>query len=40
MQFESFIVGYVFCMIADVVFSVANYYVQKAFKIRKDKKNG
>lgn len=33
-----FFAGFVFCMIADVFFSVANYFVQQAFKLRSERK--
>lgn len=36
--FKHFVVGYVFCMICDVLFSIANSFVQKALYYRKKRK--
>lgn len=36
-NFRYFLIGYVFCMICDVVFSIANYFVQKALTLRKSR---
>lgn len=39
MDIYSFVMGYLFCMLADVVFSIANYFVQRAMFYRhKNKK--
>ena len=33
-DYVSFILGFLFCMVADVVFSISNYYLRKAFGLR------
>ena len=35
----SFIVGILFAMILDILFSVANYFVEKSFALRKKRKD-
>lgn len=34
----SFIIGILFCMVLDILFSIANYFVQKALTLRKQRK--
>lgn len=35
MEFKSFAIGYVTCMLVDLIFSVTNYFLEKAFTYRK-----
>lgn len=34
---KNFVLGFIFCMVADVFFSIANYFVQKALALRKER---
>lgn len=38
-DFPSFFCGVIFCMILDVFFSIANYFLQKALLIRQKRKS-
>lgn len=40
MNFESFLLGYIFCMLSDILFSASNCFVQYAFKLRSERKQG
>lgn len=37
-DFPSFALGYIICIICDVVFSIANYFVEKAMYYRRKNK--
>lgn len=38
MEFKSFAIGYVTCMVFDLIFSITNYFLEKAFTYRKLRK--
>lgn len=33
----SFGCGFMYCLVADILFGIANYFVEKAFKIREER---
>ena len=37
-DFASFFIGFLFCMVADVFFSIANFFLERAFEARARRK--
>lgn len=37
-NFDIFMCGFLFCALSDILFAIANYFVQKAFKERVQRK--
>ena len=37
---KDFIFGFLFCMVSDIFFSIANFFVQKAFLLRDLRRKG
>lgn len=40
MDFKSFLFGFIFCMLSDLIFSATNTLLQYAFKLRSERKRG